>query len=975
MNRLILNKATSSNDEPTPGYLYNEISQMAFSSKESMNLVGEYLLKKLQRTDVNVKIKTLKILKHLCDKKRPDFRNFLKKKIDIIKNCQTCNIVHDELKGETPSMLVRKEASDLIKLIYSYDAAETDGKSASNSHHDMVKNNRIQGFGNSHFEKSTTASSMNRGMQSSMHTAMHSSYGTPAGGGSALSPNPGNHMANNFNSRNNYMNKMSGFGNPYFNQNPGQKTKGEIAIQYLNEVANKYIPSSFVSKINKVSASLSKNYANGSLNIQSIMNGNAFNRNLERSRVGRSAGSHQGGGGYGGFSNQAAFSSRGGVSSHAPFSSFSGQAPTGRMHPSGGFQNARREDQGRKPQESQTAGIYERKIIEDVLINAGINKVPAESLLNEFVQKCETLDTKLIVSILTSKLRLKYIDEEENWKNKFKVLCAVRHLLLHRKKKQNGKAIETLEVLIQNLKDQTLEELYRCKEIKHLKKQVMEIFVLIGLRVKQPSGDSRRGEGNRSMEGKHTMQVNPSLEVPNLLDIDDDVQMDVTSSPGNSRNSAHGEGTTSTQGRYPPIGDAYASGFHNGNTSARSLDFLPQRKKYPTEGGSQENMKVDLVDDLIIHFDNLSMGAPPNRDAPQRGGGSRGESRRDSKTAPNDSKLFSSLHVKYQDKEDTQHTCESSDRNFATGQSIQKGEKRNPPEMSSSARAHRQNSNQIDLSDTGASNLIFLENKDQGGNKTGAISAEKNLPHFNEAIDFFTFENAIEGGSGGDKNRTTTTPRGGNNAHVADTKYSDETDNAKIGGGFDGGLGGNFDGSFDTNFDTSSMFHLSKDKNATMKIYDPSKRQENEPFGGNKNVNRKNVQSHDLSFIDMREEFPSLTSDSHFANESSVLSCGKGQVQGYTPPYGGGIMNTSSNPYDQPQQGNSYHMMHTNDSNKSAEKFQSQLTSSGTFPSTDDQIDKFFNSFAISSKRNEEGNKKPSVQIDAFELLADQLKL
>ncbi|ANQ09492.1 Uncharacterized protein PCOAH_00045190 [Plasmodium coatneyi] len=832
MNRLVLNKATSSNDEPTPGYLYNEISQMAFCSKESMNLVGEYLLKKLQRTDINVKLKTLKILKHLCDNKRSDFRNFLKKKIEIIKDCQACNIVHDELKGETPSMLVRKEASDLVKLIYSYDAAEADGKSASNNSQEMMKNNRIQGFGNSHFERNNTA---NSGMHSNVHSSVHNSYGIPAGGsggaGNTFDTNPANQMGNNFNDRNNYMSKMSGFGNPYFKQNPGQKTKSEMAMQYLNEVANKYIPSSFVNKINKVSASLSKNYANGSLNIQSIMNGNAFSRNVERNRVGRSTVTHHGGGGYPGNGGMypTNSSNQSGISN-----SF------GRLHHSGGFQNVRREDLGRKPQESQTAGVYERKVIEDVLINAGINKVPAEGLLNEFAQKCETLDTKLIVSILTSKLRLKYISEEDNWKNKLKVLCAIKHLLIHRKRKENEKAIETLEVLIQCLKDQTLEELYRCKEIKHLKKQVLEIFVLMGLRAKQPSEDVHRREPISS------------VEVPNLLDMDDEVTVNITSSSGNGRrNTTHGGGTTNTQGSYPITGDVYPSGFHNDNTSASSLDFLSHRENYPTERSNRDNLKVDPVDDLIIHFDHLSMGAPPNVDAPQR--------RSNNKSGTNNSELFSSLHVKYQHEGDTRHTYRNNDMNFSTGQSIQNGKKKNPVEMLSSARTPttQGSSNQINLNETSENNLIFLENNNQGGNTKGAIGVEKNLPHFNEANDFFSFDNAT---------------------------------------------------------------------------------------------------------------------DSHFAGATSVRSCEKGQVQGYTPPYGAGIMKSNSKSYDQPPQGN-YPKMHLNDPNKSAGKFQSQLTTSGNFSNTDDQINNFFNSFAISSKRNEEGSKKPSVQIDAFELLADELKL
>ncbi|KJP88454.1 hypothetical protein AK88_01906 [Plasmodium fragile] len=949
MNRLTLNKATSSNDEPTPGYLYNEISQMAFCSKESMNLVGDYLLKKLQRTDVNVKLKTLKILKHLCDNKRSDFRNFLKKKIEIIKNCQSCNIVHDELKGETPSMLVRKEASELIKLIYSYDAAETDGKAASNNGQDVMKNNRIQGFGNAHFERSSAMhsgvnSGANSGMHGSMNSVTHNTYGVPAGGGggAASALDAANHMGNNFNTRNNYMSKMSGFGNPYFNQNPGQKTKGEIAMQYLNEVANKYIPSSFVRKINKVSASLSKNYANGSLNIQSIMNGNAFNRNLDRSRVGKGGGSHHGGSGYGGGGyGGSSYGTHGGAypthfSNQGGGSSFAAQGHLGRGHHSGGWPTTRREDLGRKPQESQTAGIYERKIIEDVLIDAGINKVPSESLLNEFVQQCETLDTKVIVSILTSKLRLKYINEEDNWKNKFKVLCAIKHLLVHRKRKEKGKAIETLEVLIQNLKDQTLEELYRCKEIKHLKKQVLEIFVLMGLRSNQPGDESRRTERNASVD------FTSSMEVPNLLDIDDDVQVDVKS----SRLTAHGYGATNTQGGYPPAGDVYASAAHNGKTPASSLDFLSHRNNYPPQRGNKENAKMDPMDDLIIHFDHLSMEAPPHQDTPQRSSGRSGAT---------NSELFSSLHVKHQQQGDARYTCNRNDINFATGQSIQNGEKKNPLEMSSSSHAPQRSSNQIDLNDTGYNNLIFLHNKFERGSSKGAIKAEKNLPHFNEANDFFTFDNATEGASGGDKKRVTP-PRGSNNTHVPNTNYTNQTNNASMG--------------------ESSMYHLSKDKNETMKKYNSSTEKGKQSRGGSSIADVKNVQSHDLSLLDVHEELPSLTSDTQLSNATSLMRCEKGQVQVCTPPYGGGIMksSSSSNPYDQPPQGN-YPLMHMKESSKSADNFQSHLTSSGNFSTTDDQINNFFNSFSIASKRNEEGNKKPSVQIDAFELLADELKL
>ncbi|SOV83583.1 conserved Plasmodium protein, unknown function [Plasmodium sp. gorilla clade G3] len=506
MNRLILNKATSSNDEPTPGYLYNEITQMTFCSKESLSLVGEYLLKKLQRTDLNVKLKTLKIMKHLCDKKRADFRNFLKKKMDIIKECQSCNIVNDELKGETPSMLVRKEATDLIKLIYSYDATENVMKSSSNNSQDTMKNNRIEGFGNTVFDNKN-----NKNYQNYQHNNIYNhnnSYNHSNNnmyhnndrnvksnmetyGNKFISNNYNNY--NNNNNNNNYMGKMSGFGNPYFNQNPVQKTKGEIAIKYLNDVANKYIPSSFVNKINRVSASISKNYSNGSLNIHSIMNGRAFNNGLEKNHMKR-AESH--------YYNKNNMNNMNYMNNH---------------NNNNYYNSSRRNENIRKPQETQQAGLYENKIIQDILLTTGINKVPSENILNEFAIKCKTLDTKLIVSILTDKLKKNSHDEEENYKYKYKVLSIIKHLLFFRTNEGKETLMETLEVLIQNLKNQTLEELYKCKEIKQLKKIVIEIFILMGL---QKKTDTQENEKQKNI---NLYQNQVSMDLPNLLDMDDDI--------------------------------------------------------------------------------------------------------------------------------------------------------------------------------------------------------------------------------------------------------------------------------------------------------------------------------------------------------------------------------------------------------------------------------------------------------------------
>lgn len=528
MNRILLNKATSSGDEPTPGYVYNEIYQMTFSSKESLTAVVDFLIKKLQRTDMNVKFKTLKVLKHLCDNKRLDIRNYLKKKIEVIKECQTCNIINDELKGETPSMQVRKEATELLKLIYSYDTMENTGKSNLNEK-EIIPKNRIVGFGNVVYEKEKKTHMQNENLMFSFNGKdikgidreeratgrIVSNHANRFSSCTNISERDEtyfskskhlNHSSSATNMSNNTFNqginrsggsssKMTGFGNPHFNQYPVQKTKKEIAIKYINAVANRYIPSTFVNKIEKVSAQITKNYSEGSLNLQNIISMNGYgdtkNKNSDVEQIKRKTHHMR----------------RNNHSSHDVYS----------------FRKKETEKE-RRPRKSEAAGTYERKVVEDVLDTTGaVKKVPTESMLLEFAQKCEALDTKLIVSILTEKLQINFINEEENWKHKYKVLCVIEYLLIYKKGKEKGKTIETLESLTHNLKFQTLEELYRCKSVKQLKKKVNDIFVLLGLQPKTTTTEKMTSKqietGKQVPEEVQTQKI--EMEIPDLLDIDD----------------------------------------------------------------------------------------------------------------------------------------------------------------------------------------------------------------------------------------------------------------------------------------------------------------------------------------------------------------------------------------------------------------------------------------------------------------------
>ncbi|SCM04575.1 conserved Plasmodium protein, unknown function [Plasmodium chabaudi chabaudi] len=826
MNRLILNKATSSNDEPTPGYLYNEISQMAFCSKESLNMVGEYLLKKLQRTDLNVKLKTLKILKHLCDKKRSDFRNFLKKKIDIIKECQNCNIVHDQLKGDTPSMLVRKEATDLIKIIYSYETVENNVKTIPNSSQDnIIKNNRIEGFGNNVFQKDLSnypkENNANYMYNNSISGNNNNFYDLQNMKQQVNGKNMSYQSNTTFSSPNNYANKMPGFGNPYFNQNPVQKTKSEIAIKYLNEVANKYIPSSFVNKINKVSTTISKNYSNGSLNFQNIIGGNSFNKNFEKGNAKYYDNRNPGWG-----------------SNNNNFNNYNNTKY---------YKNNKIKEKMRTIQEPQESGLYENKIIDDVLNTTGINKVPCENIVNEFVQKCDTLDTKVIIAILTSKLKTNFVDEEANWKYKIKVLHVIKHLLIHRKnKKNNEQLIETFEILLHNLKRQTMEELYKCKEIKQLKKLAIEIFVLMGLKEKQPDEDTLKTVQRNDQNGN---TQNP--EIPNLLDFDDDP---INITPTNNRH------TPTNMFKDP-----------NANKNFRDIDIDLinfENNSNNNQKNSQNNNRKksdESFDTIIRNIDNMSLSK--------------------------NTELFNSLNVK----------CASNSYNNA-GTSVSG----NTINMTNEKCRDRNNSiNSYGKANDNAflNDLILLnpENDQKIVGNDNIIKPKDKRLNLNDGDDFFNL-----GSTSNTKNHK-------DSINSSKNTYLEDMEKIQF----------------------SKGSYNMDEKNKINKLNIETLENENAQFydrNNSNNINEKN--SNDACLIDINDNLTDMGIKKN--NNANTIYSDKTNV--HNTKYNSDFLNNSIN-------------------------------------TNDDKINHFFNTFTISPKKPEKPNEKPNVKIDAFELMADKMKL
>jgi len=76
----MLNKATSPDDVPTPGYMFTEIAKATFADINACQQLADYLLKKLERDNPHVKMKALRIIRHVCEQGKPDFRRAVQKK-------------------------------------------------------------------------------------------------------------------------------------------------------------------------------------------------------------------------------------------------------------------------------------------------------------------------------------------------------------------------------------------------------------------------------------------------------------------------------------------------------------------------------------------------------------------------------------------------------------------------------------------------------------------------------------------------------------------------------------------------------------------------------------------------------------------------------------------------------------------------------------------------------------------------------
>ncbi|GBG32504.1 AP-4 complex accessory subunit Tepsin [Hondaea fermentalgiana] len=402
MNRTTLAKATSTEDSPTPGYLYGEVAKMTFEGADVTNKVCKYLVDRLKRKEPVVKHKVLLIIKQVCRRGDGSFRRAIQAGPNIgeVKACLQFTGPADPLKGDQPYRAVREAAKEALEAIFDNSTEITSSNSA------LAR--RIQGYGASSAPSgggSTDASSHYdvAARSNGVTAARYSNGGSTAGGSGGYGG-----MVNMTSSGPQYQ----GIGNPNF-KDPRNQPKG-----FMDRVKD---------RIEEYSDKASKSGA--AAGIQQWLGSDKRGtppRHDSGSYAGPSAG-----GGAGGYTGSYTGPSSGGFAGSGQTASSFGAAghagPWGGNSMSSGHTNSpsqqRTDNSSGGASGTVSDGRYERSLVDGLCGRGGVRPVPSREKLSAFLTACKTLDAQVVMPILYEKLA------SAEWKVQHKALCVCEALV------------------------------------------------------------------------------------------------------------------------------------------------------------------------------------------------------------------------------------------------------------------------------------------------------------------------------------------------------------------------------------------------------------------------------------------------------------------------------------------------------------------------------------------------------------------
>ncbi|XP_074519283.1 AP-4 complex accessory subunit Tepsin isoform X2 [Halichoeres trimaculatus] len=162
-----LMKATADDENPCPGYLFQEIGKISHESSGCGQCLLEYLLERLQVESCHVKLKVLKIFVHLCGHGSNHFLTELRRNSTFIQQASVYSGPPDPIHGSALYQKVRNTAQEVARLLFTDTlTAKSDALTPNTASQNMgmgsgtSHRSGMQGFGYSPRKQGTASDSL-----------------------------------------------------------------------------------------------------------------------------------------------------------------------------------------------------------------------------------------------------------------------------------------------------------------------------------------------------------------------------------------------------------------------------------------------------------------------------------------------------------------------------------------------------------------------------------------------------------------------------------------------------------------------------------------------------------------------------------------------------------------------------------------------------------------------------------------------
>jgi len=435
----MLARATSSDDSPTPGYMYGEIAKMTHASFDACKGIEEYLIKRVASKNANVKRKALMVIKQVSRQGRPEFRRDMCRMLGPIKECLSFSGPPDPLRGDEAYYRVREAAKEALEAVTSSDPIAAPSTAYGGGGHQESFSSggvaRFEGYGTPAPQEETfteKASAFADALKSKALSAVASVAGPGTNayvGGDVTTPQGDLPNAQ----------RMAGMGNPDFAQQNGQQGNWSDSVASMSRRAGTAVRN--LGFRNEMKEDLSAQY--GSNRGPNAWPGTATETgSYDVPRELRQAPQQQ----------QESYGQRAAVQPPAPAEPAAarqrgavggswGAAPTMQAPP-----QTQQQQQGMRPTygasyhqqpapqqgyrepskragEANRDGEYERQLVVDLCAAGGTRAAPPAEKLAAFVEAAKTLEVDVVGPNV-----LELLDDDKPWQVKCKALALVEAL-------------------------------------------------------------------------------------------------------------------------------------------------------------------------------------------------------------------------------------------------------------------------------------------------------------------------------------------------------------------------------------------------------------------------------------------------------------------------------------------------------------------------------------------------------------------